>query len=206
MDCSRAQTRDPAEWLVLCPECSAPLADRVREWILTWAPDLEEAIKWNMLCFSGRKLVLGLSACRRHLGVSFFRGTELADPAGLFNDGGQENTHIRSVKLTTLDGLDRAAFRALVEGAVALDADLVRPPVPKVKRPPWPMPDCLAAALRLPQHRAAAAGFRALSPSCQREYLVWLSSARRPETRERRLAETLAALAGGRRWADRKVA
>ena len=41
----------------------------------------------------------------------------------------------------------------------------------------------------------AAAGFRALAPSCQREYIVWVRSAKRTETRERRLRETLAAVA-----------
>ena len=40
-----------------------------------------EAIKWHMLCFSGRKLVCGLSACKKHLGITFFRGTELRDMA-----------------------------------------------------------------------------------------------------------------------------
>lgn len=67
MDCSRARTRDPAEWIRLCPSFSRPLAEQFQEWILTWEPDLTESIKWNMLCFSGRKLVCGVSACQRHL-------------------------------------------------------------------------------------------------------------------------------------------
>jgi uncharacterized protein YdhG (YjbR/CyaY superfamily) len=77
MDCSSARTRNPVEWIELCPEFSWPLAEQVREWFLTWEPDLTESIKWNMLCFSGRKLVAGLSACKRHLGISFFRGTSI---------------------------------------------------------------------------------------------------------------------------------
>lgn len=204
MDCSRARTRDPAEWLETCPDFSWPLAEQVHEWILTWEPDLTESIKWNMLCFSGRRLVCGLSACQRHLGVSFFRGTELPDPAGLFNEGGEGNTHIRSLRLTSLEGFNRDAFRALVHGAAALDADPTLPPPPKVKRTPWPVPDFFRQALAQPRNRTAAVGFEALSPSCQREYLVWLSTAKRPETRARRLAETLVALAAGRKWAQRK--
>jgi len=205
MDCSRARTRDPAEWLETCPDFSWPLAEQVHEWILTWEPDLTESIKWNMLCFSGRKLVCGLSACQKHLGVTFFRGTELPDPAGLFNEGGEGNTNIRSLRLTSLEGFNRDAFRALVQGAAALDADPALPPLPKVKRTPWPVPDFFRQALARPRNRAAAVGFEALSPSCQREYLVWLSTAKLPETRARRLAETLAALAAGRKWAQRKM-
>src|SRR4249920_1233273 len=106
MDCSRARTKNPSEWLELCPDFSKPMAEQVTEWILNWEPDLTESIKWNMFCFSGRKLVCGLSACQHHLGITFFRGTELSDPSKLFNEGGENNTNIRSIRLTTLDGFN----------------------------------------------------------------------------------------------------
>lgn len=203
MDCSRPRTQSPAEWLETCPDFSWPLAERVHEWFLTWEPDLTESIKWNMLCFSGRKLVCGLSACKRHLGIAFFRGTELADPAALFL-GGEHNTNIRSLRLTTLEGLNRRALEQLLHAAVALDAHPTIPPAPKVKRDPWPMPDFFRDALALKTHQAAAKNFQSLPASCQREYLVWLATAKRPETRQKRLAETLAALKTGRKWAQRK--
>ncbi len=206
MDCNRARTKDPIAWLETCPEFSWPLANQLREWILTWEPDLTESIKWNNLCFSGRKLVLGLAACKAHVTLFFFRGTELADPARLFAPGGARNTNIRSVRLTTLDTLDRAALRELLHAAVALDADPTIPAAPKVKRKPWPVPAFFKQALAKKRHRVAAENFRRLAPSCQREYLVWLSMAKQPETRARRLAETLVALKSGRRWAQRKMA
>ncbi|KAF0173185.1 MAG: hypothetical protein FD161_3852 [Limisphaerales bacterium] len=205
MDCSRARTKDPGEWLQTCPDFSQPLAEQVVEWFLNWEPDLAESIKWNMLCFSGRKLVCGLSACQQHLGVTFFRGTELPDPARLFSPGGEGNTNIRSLRLATLDGLNHAALRDLLHAAVALDADPTLPPAPKVKRKPWPMPAFFKQALAEKRNRAAAEGFKQLSPTCQREYLVWLTMAKRPETRAHRLAQTLAALKSGRRWAQRKL-
>ena len=204
MDCNRARTHNPGEWLETCPDFSQPLAEQITEWILTWEPDLAESIKWNMLCFSGRKLVCGLSACQKHLGISFFRGTELPDPAGLFV-GGETNTNIRSVRITSLEGLNRAALRELFHAAVELDAEPMLPPIPHRKRAPWPVPDFFKEALMKKSNRAAAAGFQSLSPSCQREYLVWLTTAKRPETRARRLKETLAALVNGRKWEHRKA-
>jgi len=206
MDCSRARTKDPVEWMESCPEFSSRLAAQVREWILTWEPDLTESIKWNMLCFSGRKLICGLSACKHHLGIAFFRGTELPDPAALFNEGGEGNTHIRSVRLTTLDAFPRESLRRLLHAAAVLDANPEIPPVPKVRRKPWPVPDFFQRALDSRKHRAAAANFQRLAPTCQREYLVWLSTAKRPETRERRLQETLAALSQGMKWVNRRSA
>jgi hypothetical protein len=204
MDCSRARTKSPPEWLELCPDFSKSMAEQLTDWILNWEPDLREMIKWNMLCFSGRKLVCGLSACQKHLGIAFFRGTELPDPAKLFNEGGENNTNIRSIRLTTPEGVDRTALRALLRAAVELDADAMIPPVPKVRRKPWPMPAYFKQALTEKRHRAAAENFRNFAPTYQREYLVWLTMAKQPETRARRLKETLAALAKGRKWAQRK--
>ena len=204
MDCNRARTKNPPEWLETCPDFSKPIAEQVCDWILTWEPDLTESIKWNLLCFSGRKLVCGLSACKQHLSLTFFRGTELPDPERLFNEGSENNTNIRSMRVFTLDGLNRAALRALLRAAVELDADPMIPPAPKMKRKPWPMPAFFKKALAENQNRAAAEGFLRIAPSCQREYLVWLTMAKRPETRARRLKETLAALADGRKWDQRK--
>lgn len=205
MDCSRAKTQDPAEWLELCPDFSKLLAEHLVELILNCEPDLTESIKWNMLCFSGRKLVCGISACQKHLGVAFFRGTELLDPAKLFAPGSEGNTNIRSLRFTSLEGFNRRAFQELLHAAVELDADPSIAPAPKVKRKPWPMPKFFKEALAQKKNRAAAENFRSLSPTCQREYLVWVSTAKLPETRARRLQETLAALAKGRKWAQRKL-
>ena len=208
MDCSPARSKNPSEWLELCPDFSKPMTEQLTDWILTWEPDLRESIKWNMLAFTGRKLVCSLSACQKHLGVVFFRGTELPDPAKLFDAGGANNTNIRSLRITSLDTLDRDAFRALLRAAVELDADPMIAPMPKLKRKrkPWPMPAFFKKALSARKHRTAAENFKKFSPTCQREYLVWLSTAKRPETREKRLKQTLAALASGRKWVQRKLA
>lgn len=204
MDCSRARTKNPSEWLELCPNFSRPMAEQLTDWILTWEPDLTEAIKWNNLCFTGRKLVCGIGACQKHVSLVFFRGTELPDPAGLFNEGGENNTNIRSIRLVALEGLNREALRRLLHAAVELDADPMVPPVPKVKRKPWPMPDYFKKALAEKRNRAAAEAFKKFAPTYQREYLVWLTMVKLPETRSKRLAETLKALAAGRKWAQRK--
>ena len=64
------------------------------------------------------------------------------------------------------------------------------------------MPEFFSEALKKDQR--AAAGFARFAPTYQREYLVWLSTAKREETRQNRLTETLKALANGRKWIDRK--
>lgn len=58
------------------------------------------------------------------------------------------------------------------------------------------MPDDLTAALAAEKH--AAAGFAALSESQRKIALYWVLSAKRPETRARRIAETVRAAAEGK--------
>ena len=202
MDVSRAKTKDPDAWLEATPDFSRPLAAELRESFFRWEPDLAESIKWNVLTFTGRKLVCGISPCKKHLSIVFFRGTELPDPARLFT-AGETNTNIRSIRVTEPARLDRKALRALLHAAVELDAQPDVPRAPQRQREPWLVPDFFTEALKT--NRAAAAGFQKLSPSCQREYLVWLTTAKREETRTTRLAQTLAALAAGRKWIDRKL-
>ena len=76
----------------------------------------------------------------------------------------------------------RAEAGDVVEGVIEADT------APRVVA----LPADLSAALR--SRRAAAAAWRALSYSHQKEHLAWISDAKRPETRTRRIAKWLATL------------
>lgn len=201
MDLSRPATRDPETWLDYAPEFSQGMARQVRQWVQHWEPDLTESIKWNMLCFSGRKLVCGISACQRHLGIAFFRGTELREMTDLFA-GGEGNTSILSVRITSPAQLKPQALSRLLHAAVALDADDSTKPPPPQKKAEWPMPEALAKALK--KNKPAAAHYEAFAKTYQREYKVWVSTAKQPETIQKRVDETIRALAKGLKWIDRK--
>ncbi|MEO9130187.1 MAG: YdeI/OmpD-associated family protein [Sphingomonas sp.] len=59
------------------------------------------------------------------------------------------------------------------------------------------IPPELAAALA--QDDAAAATFNAFPPGCRRDYCEWVGEPQRPETRTKRVAETIALLREGKR-------
>jgi uncharacterized protein YdeI (YjbR/CyaY-like superfamily) len=80
---------------------------------------------------------------------------------------------------------------------------LERPPTdrgygPRPPRLPLPstLPAYIQAALR--SHPAALRHFEALAPSQRRRYLAWIESAKREDTKLRRLKEAIRLLAGGR--------
>ena len=56
-----------------------------------------------------------------HVTLGFHYGGELPDPAGLLGAGGRqvgEKLSMRSVKIATIEDVDQAALRALIEAAV----------------------------------------------------------------------------------------
>ncbi len=203
MDCRASRTKDPDAWVATCPPLSKPLCEEVREWIFRWEPDLTESINSNMLCFSRRKRVVSLGAFNDHAEICFYRGGELPDPAKLFNHG-EGNAGIRGIKFTALEDLNRGALKALVHAAVKVDATPALPPPPNVKREPWPMPEVLEQALKKPSSKKAALFFQSLKPTYQREYMVWVGTAKREDTRQTRLEQTLRALGAGKKWAQRR--
>ncbi len=136
----------------------------------------------------------------------FFKGAELPDPDGLLT-AGEGNASGKSMKLTSIVDLPVKAAERLLRAAVALDASAKSAPAPRARRAELPMPDDLAMALkRAPK---AQAYFDTLPPSARREYIEWISTAKREETRARRLEEAIAMLSEGRRrneqyWALRE--
>ena len=126
------------------------------------------------------------------------------DPDTWLFHRGEGNTNILSFQVKSLQGFDAQAFRRLLHAAVVLDADGTAKPPPPKQRQEWPMPEALAKALK--KNKTAAAGFAAMSVSSQREYKVWISTAKQPETIAKRLDETLRAVLAGRKWAQRKEA
>ncbi len=201
MDCRPSRTLSPDLWLETCPDLSRPLCETVRDWILTWEPDLSESIKWNMLCYAGEKNVCALGGFKKWAGLTFFRGGELPEAPALCEPAAGQGA-VLTVRFSSLESLDRGALKRLLRAAVHLDETVPPPVLSKVPRPLPEMPVEFGRALR--KNRAAREFYESLKPTYQREYLIWVGTAKLQETRERRLAETIAALTGGWKWAQRK--
>ena len=201
-DWRKLRLKNIDEWLDKAPEFSRDICAQLREWFFQWEPDLDVSSKWGMPTFMGTRMVCSIGAFKKHATVFFLRGAELPDPAGLFNQG--TGTHMRAIRITTLEGFNRSALRELLRAAVLLDGNPLRPPLPPAKRKPMPVPAFFKKALK--ENPKSAAGFKTLAPTYQREYIAWLGSAKQEETRARRLAQALPALAKGLKYADRRSA
>ncbi|UAK26008.1 YdeI/OmpD-associated family protein [Sphingomonas nostoxanthinifaciens] len=160
-----------------------PILTHLRGLVHRACPDVEEAIKWSRPFFlrEGRPFA-AMSAFKAHATFRFWRA----------NDGPERAEEFRS--LTSLADLpDDAALEETIRAA----ADTPRPaPRPRsAPKPPLPMSADLIEMLAA---GGAGAAFDALTPGQRREYIEWIEEAKRPETRAKRLATTLAQVAEGK--------
>jgi len=182
----------PADaWLEKLSPLAKPICEKLRALVHRAAPDLEEVMRWSMLAFKGKGLVICLGGFKQHVNFLFFRGAELEDPQGLFqrDESGGSSSFIR---LTDSSQIQDAPFRDLVKRAAHLDANVAPLPKPVSKRAPIPMPAALKKALA--KNKTAQQSYEKLAPSHQREYNEWISGAKQEATIQRRIEKALAKL------------
>jgi hypothetical protein len=179
-----------------------PILKHIRKIVHKGCPSVEETMKWSMPHFDYKGIMCGMAAHKQHCSFGFWQGSELAlggvgkDAEGMGHFG----------KITALSDLpDDATLLGYVRKAVELkDAGVKKPKpqsaAPKKERAELAVPDYFAAALR--NNKKAQQTFEGFSYSHRKEYIEWLTEAKREETRENRLATALEWLAEGkpRNW------
>jgi uncharacterized protein YdeI (YjbR/CyaY-like superfamily) len=187
-------SRDPRfdEYIARQADFARPILEHIRERMHAACPQVEEAIKWSMPHYSYKgKPLAGMAAFKAHASFGFWRRGE-RDPDAKDKAMGDFG------RITSLADLpDDATFDAKVHEAMAqVDAGAKTVRARTVK-PEIPMPDDLAAALAA--NAAAQTTFDGFPPGCRREYLEWVTEAKRPETRQKRIAQAVEQMAEGKR-------
>lgn len=179
-----------------------PILRRLRQRVHEGCPAVEETMKWGHPGFlSDGKILCIFSAFKAHCGLVFWH----QEMKRLLIADGWATTeamgHIgRIERMSDLPG-DAKLLRYFRRAAeLNASGQPARPPKAKTPRPELPVPKDFAAALK--KNKKAAETFKNFSPSHRRDYLEWITEAKRAETRATRLATTLEWLADGkpRNW------
>jgi uncharacterized protein YdeI (YjbR/CyaY-like superfamily) len=182
-----------------------PILEHLRDLVHKGCPDVEEAMKWSMPFFVYKGAILGnMSGFKEHCHFGFW-DKGMAEEV---RNSGQGPLR----RVTTLKDLpsDKQLLGWIRQAASNVDRGEYQSPIAarntataKAKRatkPQLDLPAGFAAALK--KNKAAAAGFKAFSPSCRREYVEWIVDAKRDETRAKRIATAVEWIAEGkqRNW------
>lgn len=190
-------TTDPRvdAYIAEAREFARPILRHLRAIVHEAYPETIETMKWRFPHFEHpRGIVCSMAAFKAHCVFGFARpeiGERLAAHWNGKTTSAWQLGRIESVDelppKRVLADLVRAAVRLAEAGPsprrpprVARRSDRVAEETP---------PEDLAAALAAAP--AAREGFAAMSPGHRREYVAWIAGAKRPETRERRIAQAV---------------
>jgi uncharacterized protein YdeI (YjbR/CyaY-like superfamily) len=163
---------------------------------------VEETIRWSHVSFGHEGGILaGMAAFKEHVSFGFWH--QDMEPA-LVRDGYKPGDAMGL--MGRIESLDHVPSNAKMVGYVRMAVGLRKSGKPARDRPkpgpkaPLRVPPALLAALK--KNKKAAATWAGLSYSHRKEYLEWLTEAKREETKTTRLATTLEWLAEGksRNW------
>jgi hypothetical protein len=192
------RSREVDAYIAAAPTFARPLLERLRAAFHVGCPDLVERIKWGVPSFEHHGILGGMAAFQEHVSFGFWKARLMEDPAGLFASGARASpmsVRVRSAK----DLPSKRVLVAYVRQAARLNEAGVKEP--RLARPRG------AIGLRVPSDlKAALAGdararrtFEGFPPSARRDYVEWITEAKRAETRARRLATAIEWLAEGKR-------
>ena len=177
------------------PAYSRPILKKLRAMFHEADPTLVENIKWGNPTFEKKGIVAGMGAFKEHVAFGFWHAPRMKDPHGLFAGAPKKSPY--AIKVARVDELPPArVLAAYVKDAVRLDGQGLK----KRTKPPLKPPADLLAALK--KNRKAKATFDGFSPSRRRDYIEWVTSAKRDATRTKRIETAVAWLAEGkpRNW------
>ena len=171
-----------------------PMLVHIRDTVHQACPQVEETIKWGMPTFMHAGGILcGMAAFKKHVSFGYWKH------ALVVGDGSAQEGMGSYGKMASLKDLPpKKTLLAHIRKAAKLNEDGVKAPAQrKGAKPPPQAPDDLAAALR--KNKAAQATYDAFPPRCKREYVEWITEAKREETRVKRLAQAVEWMAEGKR-------
>ncbi|KQY52367.1 YdeI/OmpD-associated family protein [Lysobacter sp. Root494] len=190
--------RDPRidAYIARAAEFARPILVRLREVVHVACPECEETLKWGMPAFTHRgRILCGMAAFKQHATFNLWQGAMIVGKDGRALDDAMGQFG-RLTKPGDLPG-KRELAGYIREAVKLIDAGVKRPAARRAPGPPAEVPDDLAAALG--KNAKARATFDAFPPSSRRDYIEWITEAKRVETRVRRLAQAIEWMAEGKR-------
>jgi uncharacterized protein YdeI (YjbR/CyaY-like superfamily) len=187
-------------YIAKAADFAQPVLVHLRKVVHAACPDAQEAIKWGVPHFLHHGMLCGMAAFKKHCAF-FVWNRALADEWKKL--GISKDARKRMYRFTRIGELPKAAtLKKLIKKAAELNAAGVKGPPrgkPKAKKPLVVPPDLKSA---LAKSKKAGATFEAFSYTNKKEYIQWITDAKRPETRAERLKTAIEWMAQGkpRNW------
>ena len=190
--------KDPRidKYIANAADFAKPILTHLRKLVHQGCPEVEETLKWSMPSFMYKGILCGMAAFKNHGTFGFWKGD-------LFLTKEQQEGAMGSFgRITKVSDLPSdKEILGYIKKAMELNDTGAKVPS-RVRKPKQPLkvPDYFISAVK--KNRRAHAAFENFSYSHKKEYVEWVTEAKREETRAQRLETTVQWLAQGksRNW------
>lgn len=152
-------------------------------------PDIEEAIKWGAPSYEYKGLMISTVAFKNFVAVWFHMGAFLDDPKNLLEASSDETKYMRKYIIPSLDELDEEGLKGLISEAVKIQESGQDFKTGDKSEEKFPASELLDKALH--EDPKAKAEFDRFTNYKKKEFIEHIESAKREETRKRRLEKSL---------------
>jgi uncharacterized protein YdeI (YjbR/CyaY-like superfamily) len=167
-----------------------PILTHLRKLVHRACPGVEETVKWRMPFFERKGIICFMAAFKEHATFGFWKGSLLF---GKENEGAMGHFgRLRSIK----DLPSEKEIVGYIEKAAELNERGVQKKRPARGKQKLTVPSDLKAALA--KNSKARKTFENFSYSHRKEYVQWITDAKREETRTKRLKTAIQWLAQGK--------
>lgn len=172
-----------------------PILQHLRSAVHKACPGVAETMKWSFPHFDYKGMMCSMAAFKRHCAFRFWKASLMKDPARILSST-EAMGHLG--KITALKDLpsDKLLIAYIKEAATLNDEGVKIVGRKPAAKKPVRVPADLAHALK--RNKKACEAFGQFPPSHKREYIEWITEAKRPETRQKRMTTTLQWLSAGR--------
>ena len=165
---------------------------------ISLATGLTEDLKWGQPCYTlNEKNVFLLHAFKEYIAVFFHKGVIMKDPKGILIQQTPNVQAGRQLRFKNLEEIVKAkkVIKAYMAEAIAVEEAGIE--VPMKKPVPVELPADIAATMK--KIPGLSVAFKKLTPSCQREYMMYFESAKKAETRVSRVEKYAEKILSGKR-------
>lgn len=176
-------------------EFAKPVLSHIREVVHKAWPEIEETIKWGMPFFQHNGPVCHMAAFKQHCAFGFWNGEAVVGRAQ--NETGEAMGHFGRVTRITDLGPEKKLIGYIRKAAELNEQGIKKERAPRSKQnAKLDVPEDLAKALN--KSKKARETFDRFSYSQRKEYIEWITSAKRGETRAKRLATAIEWMSEGK--------
>jgi len=150
--------------------------------------EMIETVKWGMPTYTvNHKNVVGISAFKNHFGVWFFNGVFLADPHNILYNAQEGKTKgLRQLRFTETKQLDKSIVLEYVYEAIENQKKGLKI---KLEKKPIIIPQELLTVFN--SNKKLASIFESLSLGKKREFTEYIGTAKRQETKQKRIEKII---------------